>query len=259
MDVLLIGYGAIAREVMRRIAPDEPAKIRWLLVRSSAPKDNGGPEVIRSLDELRGTPALAIEAAGHAGVVQHGAAILERGIDLAVISIGALADQRLYDTLADAARAGKSKLLLPAGAIGGADALAAARTGGLDRVVYTSRKPPRAWKGTPGEKVANLDALKAPATLYQGNAREAATLYPQNANVAATIALAGIGFEKTQVKLVADPTADGNIHHIAAAGGFGSFTVEMRGKPLPENPKSSTLAALSLVRAIKNRASCIEI
>lgn len=259
MDVLLIGYGAIAREVMRRIAPDEPSRIRWLLVRGSRPTGNDGPEVIGSLDELRGKPDLVVEAAGHAAVVQHGAAILKRGIDLAVISIGALADQKLYDALADAARTGKSKLLLPAGAIGGADALAAARTGGLDRVVYTSRKPPRAWKGTPGEKVTDLDALKAPATLYEGNAREAATLYPQNANVAATIALAGIGFEKTEVKLVADPAANGNIHHIEAAGTFGRFTVEMQGKPLPENPKSSTLAALSLVRAIKNRASAIEI
>lgn len=255
MDVLLIGYGAIAREVMRRIGPDEPARIRWVLMRSK----HDLPQAIYSLDALDAEPGFAVECAGHSGVVQHGAAILRRGIDLAVISIGALADQKLYDSLAAAAREGGAKLLLPAGAIGGADALAAARTGGLDRVVYTSRKPPRAWKGTPGEKVVDLDALKAPATLYEGNARDAATLYPQNANVAATIALAGIGFENTRVKLVADPAADGNIHHIEAAGTFGSFTVEMRGKPLPENPKSSTLAALSLVRAIRNRASAIEI
>lgn len=264
MDVLLIGYGAIAREVLRRLDPAGPARVTHVLVRPAklaATRATLGDAIttIAALDDLARKPDLAVECAGHAAVAEHGPAILERGIDLVVVSIGALADRALFDRLKAAARSGKAKLVLPAGAIGGADALAAARTGGLSRVVYTSRKPPQAWKGTPAEKIAALDALTAPLVLFRGRADEAARLYPQNANVAATIALAGIGFDRTEVALIADPAATGNIHRIEAEGAFGSMTVEMQGKPLPENPKSSTLAALSLVRAIESRAGPVEI
>ena len=137
--------------------------------------------------------------------------------------------------------------------------MAAARIGGLDKVTYTSRKPPGAWKGTPAEDVCDLDALTEEATLYQGSADEAATRYPQNANVAATIALAGAGFAKTEVRLVADPAAGGNIHQVHAEGAFGAVDIEIRGKPLPDNPKTSTLAAHSVVAEIRRRAAPVEI
>ena len=35
MDVMLIGYGAIAREVLKRIEPGEPANISAILVREA--------------------------------------------------------------------------------------------------------------------------------------------------------------------------------------------------------------------------------
>ena len=103
------------------------------------------------------------------------------------------------------------------------DAIAAMRMGGLETVRYRSRKPPVAWRGTPAEKVVDLATLAKPAVLYRGNARQAALLYPQNANVAATVALAGLGFERTEVELVADPAAPGNVHEIEATGTAGRF------------------------------------
>ncbi len=265
MDVLLIGYGAIAQEVLKRIGDDEPARIAAILVRETrvaearAAVAGRGIEVVSALDDLECRPALVAECAGHGGVRQWGAEVLRRGMDLLVISIGALADEALFSELDAAAREGGAKLVLAAGAVAGADALAAARVGGLDRVTYTSRKPPKAWKGTPAEEVCNLDEVIAETTLYEGKAAEAARRYPQNANVAATIALAGAGFDRTEVRLVADPAAGGNIHQLEAFGMFGSFTMEIRGKPLPDNPKTSTLAAHSVVAEIRRRAGHIEI
>ena len=107
--------------------------------------------------------------------------------------------------------------------------------------------------------MCDLDAVTAETTLYQGKADEAATRYPQNANVAATLALAGAGFANTDVRLVADPAAGGNIHQVRAEGAFGAFDIEIRGKPLPDNPKTSTLAAHSVVAEIRRRAGPVEI
>ena len=47
-----------------------------------------------------------VDCAGHTALAQHGCAILERGIDLITVSLGALADPALADGLARSAQAG---------------------------------------------------------------------------------------------------------------------------------------------------------
>jgi aspartate dehydrogenase len=264
MNVLLIGHGAIAQEVLKRLGPTDEARVAAVLVRPARLDATRAAlpdsiEVVSAVRDVTVRIDLAAECAGHAAVVQYGAELLRRGIDFLVISIGALADRGVLQDLESAAREGTAKLLLPAGAVAGADALAAARVGGLAEVVYVSRKPPGAWKGTPGEDIVDLDGLAGEAVLFEGAADEAARLYPQNANVAATIALAGAGFDGTHVRLVADPQAGGNIHQVHAEGAFGAFDIEVRGKPLPDNAKTSSLAAYSVVAAIRRRAGAIEI
>ena len=98
-----------------------------------------------------------------------------------------------------------------------------------------------------------------PTGPWPGTAREAALLYPQNANVAASVALAGLGFEETQVELVADPDAPGNVHEIEAEGAAGKFAIRLEGKPSRTNPKTSALAALSVARALLNEQTPIVI
>lgn len=259
--IALIGFGAIGRYVFEHL-PDE-VSVAGVVMRPERVADvaaelQDGPPVVSSIADL-GPVDLVVEVAGHAGLAAHGVAALDAGHDLLVVSVGALADNDLRTRLIAAAAGGDAKLTILPGAVGGIDALSAAREGGLDRVVYYSIKPPAAWRGTRAEELVDLDGLDAPEILYSGPADEAARLYPKNANVAATIALAGAGFEDTEVYVIADPDAGGNIHRIEAFGAFGEMRVEMRGKPLPDNPKTSSLTAYSVLRALRNRAEAVEI
>ncbi len=262
----LIGCGGMAQDVVAalRASPANGVSIVGALARagrgSEARARLAEVAIVETLEELiaRG-PTLVAEVAGQAAVAEHGEAVLRRGVDCLVISVGALADAGLFARLKTAAHAGNSRILLPAGAIGGLDAIAAMRVAGLTSVRYRSRKPPAAWRGTPAEQLADLGALTRPTVLYKGTAGEAALLYPQNANVAAAVALAGLGFDATEVELVADPSAPGNVHEIEAEGAAGRFAIQLQGKPSRTNPKTSALAAMSVARALLNRHATIVI
>jgi aspartate dehydrogenase len=261
----LIGCGGIAQDAIAalRESGDAVEVVAALCRPGHAAKAAAalpGISIVESLDELLGrNPKLVAEVAGQNAVSEYGPAVLRRGVDLLVISVGALAEPKLLQALRVAAHNGSSRILLPAGAIGGIDAIAAMRLGGLSAVRYRSRKPPAAWRGTPAEKVADLDKLTERTVLYSGTAGEAALLFPQNANVAAALALAGLGFDATKVELVADPQAPGNVHEIEAEGAAGRFAIQLQGKASRTNPKTSALAALSVARALINLEAAIAI
>jgi aspartate dehydrogenase len=264
-SVGLIGYGGIAQDAVAALREfGDGVEVVAALCRpgriAQAAAALSGISIVESLDELLArNPRLVAEVAGQNAVSECGPAVLRRGIDLVVISVGALAEPKLLQALKTAAEQGSSRILLPAGAIGGIDAIAAMRLGGLNAVRYRSCKPPAAWRGSPAEKVADLDTLKERTVLYRGTAGEAALLYPQNANVAAAVALAGLGFDATEVELVADPAAPGNVHEIEAEGAAGRFAIQLQGKPSRSNPKTSALAALSVARALVNLEATIVI
>jgi aspartate dehydrogenase len=165
--------------------------------------------------------------------------VLEAGVDVTLISVGALADRKTEASIRACASRSGARAILPAGAVGGLDLLASARLDGLSRVRYIARKPPEAWAGTEAYARLKKDERAGVQTLYEGNAREAALQFPQNANVAAAIALAGLGFEATEVAITADSTATGNEHVVVAEGAFGRAEMRFAGRPLPSNPKTS--------------------
>jgi len=264
-SVGLIGCGGMAQDVvaaLRSASASHGVQIVGALARPgrapAAREKLCGVEIFEALEALLArSPNIIAEVAGQGAVSDFGESVLRSGVDLLIISIGALANSAILQRLKSAAQEGNSRILLPAGAIGGIDALAAMRLGGLASVRYRSRKPPAAWRGSPAEQVADLGKLTSRTVLYRGNAGEAALRYPQNANVAAAVALAGLGFDATQVELVADPEAPGNVHEIEAESAAGRFAITLQGKPSRTNPKTSALAALSVARALLNEAARI--
>lgn len=257
--VTLIGFGAIGRSIFQRLQTSTQTRITHIVVsqgRVAALQGELG-DTVQVTDQVPTTSRLVLECAGHSALVQHVLPALANGIECAVLSVGALSDAGLAEQLAHAAEQGQTQVHLLSGAIGGIDAIAAARLGGLTEVTYTGRKPPSGWRGSPAEQLVNLDTLQEATVILQASAREAARLYPKNANVAATISLAGMGLDATQVRLIADPNVTENIHEIVVRGAFGEMQLTMRGKPLADNPKTSALTVLSALRFLHNRNASI--
>lgn len=256
-EVVLIGFGAIGSAVFERMAAHPGLRITHVVVsegRCEAVQNRLG-DGAQAVSAVPPAATLLLECAGHRALEQHVLPALARGTECAILSIGALASDDLAARLEAAARQGNTQLHLLSGAIGGIDAIASARLAGLDEVIYTGRKPPTAWRNSPAEQQMDLDCLTQPATILEASAREAARLYPKNANVAATLSLAGVGLDKTRVRLIADPGVRENVHEVEVRGAFGEMQITLRGRPLADNPKTSALTVMSALRFLHNRAA----
>ena len=194
-----------------------------------------------------------LEAASHEAVREHLVALLEAGIGVVVLSAGALADDALREAAEAASLRTGALLFVPSGGIGGLDALRTACLAGVDEVSIQVAKPPAAWKGIPyvERSGVSLDRLDGPVILFEGAAREGVPHFPQNVNIAAVLALAGVGMDRTRLKVVADPALTLNTHTIRVSGRSGRFTVVLENVPSPDNPKTSWLACYSGLAALR--------
>ncbi|MGC8939528.1 MAG: aspartate dehydrogenase [Candidatus Bathyarchaeia archaeon] len=196
---------------------------------------------------------LVIEAASQEAVRQYAVKTLEASKDLMVMSVGALVDASLAEKVKSLVKTGKVRVYIPSGAIGGLDALKAASVGRIREATLTTRKPPKAFSGSLyiKEKGVNINVLREPKNIYEGSAEEACKLFPENVNVAATLSLAGVGPEKTKVRVIVDPTIQNNIHEINVKGDFGELTVLTKNVVSEINPKTSMLAVYSAIATLK--------
>jgi aspartate dehydrogenase len=204
---------------------------------------------------------LVIEAASQKVVRTYILRILSAGKDAMIASVGALADSKLLHEVMNVAREKKARVYIPSGAIGGLDWIKAASDAGLEKVAITVRKPPLGFEGAPYvvENKIDLRAIEKPTQIYEGPASEAASAFPANVNVAVALSLAGIGAERTIVRVVADPTVKRNTHEIEAEGKVGKISIRIENIPSPTNPKTSWVAALSAIRKLKELAEPVSL
>jgi aspartate dehydrogenase len=261
MNVALLGGGTIARLVLERAAAGGLPGVSIVAIAGRRPASRGadlagqfGVPYLVGIDALLARrPDAVLEAASHEAVRQHLVPLLGAGISVVVLSAGALADRSLHEAAEAAAKSGAARLLVPSGGIGGLDALNAACIAGVDEVSIQVAKPPAAWKGIAFVERLGvaLDALQAPYVLFEGPAREGVPHFPQNVNIAAVLSLAGIGMDRTRLRVVADPGLKLNTHTIRVSGRTGRFTIVLENVPTPENPKTSWLACCSAVDALR--------
>lgn len=262
--IAVIGYGAIGRAIVEELSGDLSSglKIVGVLARPAQLADRSAlPETICFTTEIKALlalePDIVVEAAGHQAVRDFAEPILERGMEFHILSVGVLADQAWKDDIEALAERTGGRIVLPAGALGGFDALLSLRAGGLRSVTYVSTKPPKAWRGTEAEERFDLDALTSPTVLLEASAREAARRFPRNANLAAAVALAGLGLDQTQVRLVADPSVTTNIGSMTAHGTLGDLAFSLEGAGDQSNPKTSQVTAYSVVAGLRNAVARI--
>jgi aspartate dehydrogenase len=259
MRIGLIGGGNIGKFLLQSINIDgllPGGKIVGLYTRNqqsaeqlAAQFDIENYSGIQSL--IQSNIDLVVEAATIEVVKDHAAAILKSGKDLVLSSVGALADVNFYQNLEGICRESSTKIHLPSGAIGGLDVLKASKSNGeLESVSIITRKPPQALPGAPADREH---------VMFEGTANEAIELFPKNINVSIILSLAGLGPNQTGVKIISDPTVRKNSHSIEATGSFGKLSLSVENDPMPNNPKTSYLAALSVLSVLKNIDAVVKV
>tara|TARA_B100000131_G_scaffold289990_1_gene302413 strand:+ start:1858 stop:2649 length:792 start_codon:yes stop_codon:yes gene_type:complete len=254
--IAMIGLGAIGQYVYKNLKKSK-IEINSVICKENREELvkqnlNSKIEIVHSIKDFKDLPYLIVDCAGHSALKEFAVESLSLGIHFITLSSGALADDKLFKEIQVSSKLGGGIFSIATGAVGSLDILSSAKQGGLKQVKYIGRKPPKGWLGSRAEDILDLKNLNNNCEVhFSGSAREAAKLYPKNANVAATIALAGVGLDKTQVKLLADNTISKNIHELEISGDFGKSFFKIEGLSLPDNPKSSALAAMSVVAEIK--------
>lgn len=176
-------------------------------------------------------PDVVVEAASQQAARQYVSAVVSAGIDIIVMSVGALLDMNVKD----------SRIHFPCGAIGGLDAISSADLVGVDEILLTTYKNPRA-----------LDMSNTVEKLvYEGGAEEAVKRFPREMNVAATLALT-VGSEKVHVRVVSDPDVERNVHEVKVKWKHGDMFLRFENDPHPGNPRTSALAAWSAIKLLKD-------
>lgn len=252
----IVGCGAIGRALLKSIETGQisvrPAGVtsRTKTGASQFLSTLRYPPPYMRLRELIEASDLIIEAAGAAIVPGLAEEVFAAGKDLMVISVGALLD---HSWIIEKARTTGCRLYCPSGAIAGLDGIKSASAGHITRITHTSRKPPQALDGAPYliECGITLHDLQAEKEVFSGSAREACRGFPANVNVTAAVSLAGIGPDKTMVRILAVPGLSRNCHDIDVEGEFGLLRVHIENVP-SENPKTGKLTALSIIRAVQD-------
>jgi aspartate dehydrogenase len=214
--------------------------------------------VALTLEDLIGDADLVIEATSldaSFGIAQK---TISASKDIIILSVGGILE-RLQELKTLAEEKG-ARMFIPSGAICGIDGVKAASCVKINRVLLTTKKPPKAFLGSPYvlKRRIRLDNISEDTVIFEGNANMAIRAFPQNINVAATLSIAGIGPEKTIVRIIASPHITKNIHEIEIDSEAGNIFVRTENIPHPDNPKTSYLAALSALQTLRQIMSSVK-
>lgn len=265
MKIGIIGSGALGRSIALFLKCENIPELHL--------------ECLHGIDETQATRVaneLGIQAVSLGEVLQRSNMIVEAttavampaivreavtlGKHVLAMSVGGFAlDPDLFEYIAQS----PGSVSVPSGGVTGMDGLLALREIGLDSVVLSTTKAPRSLAGAPffssGGPINDPMQLTEPMLIFDGTARQAIKYFPANANLAITISLAGLGFDRTRVKIIADPAATKTTQHLEAVAGECVMETTVRGIPLPENPRTAMVALQSIKALLRKTAARVHI
>ena len=256
MRLGIIGLGVIGQALARAIDRGDVAAQLTAVHNRSQEKAQTFVQTLQHRPAVVDVPCLlercdlVIEAATQAALVDLAPRTLTAGKDLMMLSVGALLDHQEW--LALAARH-QCRIYVPSGAIVGLDGLKGACVGRVDTVTITTRKPPQGLAGAPYVEAHGIDVYAATTetVIFEGTARQACRGFPANVNVAAALSLAGIGPDRTRIRILVAPGSTRNVHDVEVEGEFGRFTTHIENIPT-DNPRTGKLSYLSAIAMLQH-------
>lgn len=258
MRVAVAGLGSVGMRVAAALDAGEMPGLRLTAVSA---------QTLRAGDKRMsrfGSSVVAVEAQR---LIDHGDVVVEclppsafaevaepvvrrRGAVLVAVSVGALLERA---DLVETAHSNGARILAPSGAVAGLDALRAAALAGLKRVRLVTRKPPASFGESllVGGQTVAANTLEEACVVFTGSARDAVRAFPKNVNVAATVSLAGLGPDRTEVEIRADPDCTKNTHELTIWSDAGMVTAVSANAPDDVNPKSSAITAYSVLACLR--------
>ena len=264
LNIGIAGFGTIGSVVAQRLAGDIPG---MTLAAVSAGRKDVAEQRLASLGlsapvvspaELAQLCDVIVECAPTPAFRSIADPAMAAGRVLLTVSGAALLD---HPDLIDRAKAGGGRIILATGALLGFDAVRAAAEGQIHSVRMVTRKPPRSLKTAKYvvENGIDLENLDAPLRLFAGTAREGARAFPANVNVAAALGLAGVGPDRTELEIWADPTKTRNCHRIEVDADSARLALEIENVPTDENPGTGRITALSLIAALRGMTAPLRV
>lgn len=262
LRIAVAGLGAVGMAVARALAAGVPGCV--LAVASARDLDAArarlgfAPGVaLLPIAELADHADLVVECAPAALLPEIVSPFLDAGRTAVVLSAAALLAR---PELIERAERSGGRIVVPSGALGGLDALSAAAEGEIRSVTLVTAKPVAGLAGAPylAAQGIELGSLAEPLRVFAGSARAAAAAFPANVNVAAALALAGIGPDRTEVEVWADPSLARNRHTVRVVSDSAEFTLTIENLP-SENPKTSRITALSVIAALRRLAAPLRV
>ena len=258
MRLGLAGFGTSGQEVARRLVAGAVPGINLTAVtardldkaRTNAARLDPSPAVV-PLQELPGHAEVIAECATAEALPDILRLGLGAGCTVVVVSAAGLLALPEAERLATDAG---GRLRIANGALPGLDSLRCAREGTIHSVKLTSRLRP--------DSLAHEDYVRGlgfrfaedppaePVRVFQGSAREAGAAFPRHFNVAVALSLAGIGFDRTEVEVWADPAVPGAVHQVDVDSDDIGLTMISRNRP-SANPRTSRIVAPSIIAALR--------
>jgi aspartate dehydrogenase len=263
IGVGVVGLGAIGRPVCRALDAGIPGlRLVGALARDRRRAETflaglAGGAPLLPLDDLVAASDLIVEASTQAHLEEIAPRALGAGRDLVVLSCGGLLHHPEWTALAESRGA---RIHVPSGAIAGLDGVKGARVGTVTSVTMETRKPPAGLAGAPwiAQQGIDLDAIAAETLVFEGPATDAVRAFPANVNVVAALSLAGVGPERTRIRIFAVPGLARNTHRVRIEGEFGALSIEIENVP-SENPRTGRLSYLSTIALLRDLGATLRV